>query len=192
MHRDRALGKDPIAEHKARKHRQRVELIDRGKNTFAAAARDYVEDYARANHRRWHETAGMLGLRPDDLEPLPGGLAQRWQDRPIDSIDGHDLWSVVDEAKRHAVPGRLARNKGISEPRGRALRAAASSWPRSTRRSDTSDPLGTLPAHGGLIGTETADPIGLAVLERESPGRARKSRRGLNRSNRLNNTEVRH
>jgi hypothetical protein len=58
--------------------------------------------------------------------------------------------------------------------------------PRSTRRSDTSDPLGTLPAHGGLIRTGTADLIGLAVLERESPGQARKSRSGLNRSNRLN------
>src|SRR5580700_10410675 len=50
--------------------------------------------------------------------------------------------------------------------------------PRSTRRSDMSDPLGTLPAHGGLIRTGTADPIGVAVLERESPGQARKSRLG--------------
>ena len=49
-----------------------------------------------------------------------------------------------------------------------------------------SDPLGTLPAHGGLIRTGTADLIGLAVLERESPGQARKSRYGLNRSYKLN------
>jgi integrase len=126
VHRDRERGLDVIAEHAARKHRQRVELIDRGKNTFAAAARDYVEDYARAHHRRWHETAGMLGLRPDDLTPIHGGLAQRWHDQPVDSIDGHDLWSAIDEAKRHAVPGRVARNKGVSEPRGRALHAALS------------------------------------------------------------------
>jgi hypothetical protein len=33
-----------------------------------------------------------------------------------------------------------------------------------------SDPLGTLPAHGGLIRTGTADPIGLAVSEREGSG----------------------
>jgi hypothetical protein len=36
------------------------------------------------------------------------------------------------------------------------------------------DLLGTLPAPGGLIRTGTADLIGLAVLERESPGQARK------------------
>src|SRR5580693_6023546 len=57
----------------------------------------------------------------------------------------------------------------------RALRTAGRAGPRSTRRSDMSDPLGTLPAHGGLIRTGTADLIGLAVLERESPGEARKS-----------------
>jgi integrase len=137
VERDRKRGLDVIADHKARKHRQRIELIDRSKNTFAAAARDYVEEYARAKHRRWHETAGMLGLRPDDLTPIHGGLAQRWHDRPIDSIDGHDLWSAIDEAKRHAVPGRVARNKGVSEPRGRALHACMSgffSWLLRQRR----------------------------------------------------------
>jgi integrase len=148
VHRDRALGKDVIAEHAARKHRQRVELIDRGKNTFAAAARDYVEDYAKANHRRWPETAGMLGLRPDDLEPVPGGLAARWHDRPIDKIDDHDLWSAIDEATRHGVPGRSARNKGVSEPRGRALHAALSSmfsWLLARRRIPV-DPTANLVA----------------------------------------------
>jgi integrase len=137
VHRERALGKDPIAEHKARKHRQRVELIDRDKNTFAAAVRSYVEEYARPKQRRWPETARLLGLRPDDLEPIAGGLAQRWQDRPIAAIDGHDLWSATDEARRHAVPGIAARNKGVSEPRARALHAALSglfTWLQRQRR----------------------------------------------------------
>jgi hypothetical protein len=40
-----------------------------------------------------------------------------------------------------------------------------------------SDPLGTLPARGGLIRTGTADLTGLAVVERERSGqKARKSR----------------
>jgi Arm DNA-binding domain len=33
VHRERELGHDPIADHKARKHRQRAELIDRSNNT---------------------------------------------------------------------------------------------------------------------------------------------------------------
>jgi integrase len=137
VHRERALGKDPIAEHKARKHRQRVELIDRGKNTFAAAARSYVEEYARPKQRRWPETARLLGLQPPDLEPIAGGLVQRWQERPIAEIDDHDIWSAIDEARRHAVPGLAARNKGRSEPRARALHAALSglfTWLQDQRR----------------------------------------------------------
>jgi integrase len=146
VHRERALGKDPIAEHKARRARQRVELIDRSKNTFAAAVRSYVEDYARPKQRRWPETARLLGLRPDDLEPIVGGLVQRWQDRPITEIDGHDLWSAVDEARRHAVPGLAARNKGASEARARALHSALSglfTWLQRQRRI-TADPTAGL------------------------------------------------
>ena len=146
VHRERALGKDPIAEHKARRARQRVELIDRSKNTFAAAVRSYVEDYARPRQRRWPETARLLGLRPDDLEPIVGGLVQRWQDRPITELDGHDLWSAVDEARRHAVPGLAARNKGTSEARARALHSALSglfTWLQGQRRI-TADPTADL------------------------------------------------
>jgi hypothetical protein len=120
QHRRRALGEDVIAEHKARKHRRHAELIDRSKNTFAAAARAYVEDYARKQTRRWRETSRLLGLRPDALEPIAGGLAQRWHEKPIATIDGHDIWSVVEEARRQSVPGLVARNKGASEARARA------------------------------------------------------------------------
>jgi len=146
VHRERALGKDPIAEHKARRARQRVELIDRGKNTFAAAVRSYVEDYARPKQRRWPETARLLGLRPSDLEPTADGLVQRWQDRPVIEIDGHDIWSVVDEARRHAVPGMAARRKGMSEARARALHSALSglfTWLLRQRRIAT-DPSTSL------------------------------------------------
>jgi integrase len=148
VHRDRALGKDPIAEHRARKHRQRVELIDRGKNTFAAAVRSYVEHYARPKQRRWPETARLLGLRPSDLEPIVGGLVQRWQDRPITEIDGHDIWSAIDEARRHAVPGLAARTQGASEARARALHSALSglfTWLLRQRRIGTDPSAGLHP-----------------------------------------------
>ena len=65
------------------------------------------------------------------------------------------------------------------------------SWPPQRAGRKDPDLLGTLPAHGGLIRTGTADLIGLAVLERESPGQARMSRWGLNRSNKLYKAEVR-
>jgi hypothetical protein len=60
----------------------------------------------------------------------------------------------------------------LLEPRGRALRTAVLSLaPAAREDSDTSDPLGTLPAHGGLIRTGTADLTGLAVLRGKGPGK---------------------
>src|SRR5580704_8146066 len=57
---------------------------------------------------------------------------------------------------------------------------------RSTRRSHMSDPLGTLPAHGGLIRTERLTRSVLQFWRGKAPGQARKSRSGLNRTNTLN------
>ena len=69
-----------------------------------------------------------------------GGLAQRWADRPVASIDAHDVWSVIDEARRAAMPGIAARNRGISDARVRALFAALSSmfsWLKRQRRVES-------------------------------------------------------
>jgi hypothetical protein len=71
-----------------------------------------------------------LGLRyrgDDEPEEAKGGPAQRWADRPVAAIDGHDIWSTIDEARRVAIPGITARNRDISDSRGRALLAALSS-----------------------------------------------------------------
>jgi hypothetical protein len=125
--RERALGRDPIADHKARKHRQRSEREQATNNSFAAVARRFIEEHARPKTRRWYETSKLLGLRPDDLDPVPGGLAQRWSGRPVASIDGHDIWLVIDEARRVGVPGTVARTPGLSDIRPRTLWAALSS-----------------------------------------------------------------
>jgi integrase len=77
--------------------------------------------------RRWRQTARTFGLAPDSLEPAPGGLAERWADRDARSIDGHDVYQVVDEARRIGIPGVESRNGGTSEPRARAVAAALSS-----------------------------------------------------------------
>jgi integrase len=144
VHRDRALGRDPIADRKTAKHRQRVETETRAANTFGAAVRDYVLEHARHN-RKGREVARMLGLHYDkggagtELTTIKGGLAERWADRPVREIDGHDIWNVIDETRRVGVPGLAVRNSGISEPRARMFFVALSSlfsWLRRHRRVD--------------------------------------------------------
>ena len=128
VHRDRALGHDVVADHRARRHRQRTEIKERAANTFGAGVRSYIAEYARPETRNWPETARLLGLRyhgDGELEEAKGGLAQRWADRPIAGIDAHDVWGVIEEARRIAIPGITARNRDISDSRGRALFAAS-------------------------------------------------------------------
>jgi integrase len=143
VHRQRALGADVVGDHKARRHRQRAEIIERNGSTFAAAVRAYVDEHARPKTRNWRETARRLGLEYADAdsepEPTRGGLVQRWADRDVRSFDGHDIWSVTDEARRLGIPGIVARNDGMSDARGRALFAALSSffsWLKRQRRID--------------------------------------------------------
>ena len=144
IHRQRQLGGDPVAEHKARKHRQRAELEERQAGAFAACVRNYVADYAKRNNRNWRETARLLGLDypldGGEAVETKGGLLQRWGDKPIRDIDGHDVWSVIDEARRIGVPGLKARNPGKSEARARGLFVALSSlftWAQRHRFIET-------------------------------------------------------
>jgi integrase len=147
VHRHRALGADVVGDHKARKHRQRAEIKERAATGFAACARQFVVEHktkSGAHPRRWRETARLLGLiypPGSDLKSEPetakGGLAERWADKPVAEIDGHDVWSVIDEARRMGIPGRQRRNKGLSEARARALFATLSNlfgWLQRHRR----------------------------------------------------------
>ena len=106
VHRQRALGKDVVADHKQRRQRGRSATA----GTFGALVRRYVAEHARIKTRRWRDAARLLGLdypTNGDGEPteIPGGLAQRWGSRDADAITGHDVWSVVEEARATAVPG---------------------------------------------------------------------------------------
>lgn len=139
--RDRALGHDVVADHKAKKHRARVEIKEREASTFGAAVRDYITEHAKKNTRNWRATARLLGLvyplEKGEPEETKGGLAQRWVDKDVRSIDGDAIWVVIDEASRHGVPGIKARNGGISDARARALFVALSSlfnWLKHKRR----------------------------------------------------------
>jgi hypothetical protein len=64
VHRQRALGTDPIADHKARRHRARVAIEERKASSFAATVRNYIEEHAKPKTRNWRETARLLGFIP--------------------------------------------------------------------------------------------------------------------------------
>jgi integrase len=143
VHRQRQLGADVVADNNARRRRRRVEAEERSASTFGAVVRSYVDEHARRHTRNWHETARMLGLNygQDGGEPehLRGSLVERWAERPIREVSTHDVWSVVDEARRHGVPGLGVRGSGPSDSRARLLLAALSSmfsWARRSRRVD--------------------------------------------------------
>ena len=163
VHRDRALGHDVVADHRARRHRQRTEIKERAANTFGAGVRAYIADYARPETRNWLETARLLGLRyhgDGEPEEAKGGLAQRWADRPVAGIDAHDVWSVIEEARRVAIPGITARNRDISDSRGRALFAALSSmfsWLKRQRRIESNPCARCPPARGAEGARSRAD-----------------------------------
>jgi integrase len=132
IHRQRALGGDPLSDHKAQKHRERAEQDERQAGAFAASVRSFIDEHAKPKTRNWREVAKLLGLHYplDDGEPreTKGGLLQRWGDKPVRDIDGHDIWNVIDEARRIGVPGLEARSPGKSDARARGLFVALSSF----------------------------------------------------------------
>jgi integrase len=65
-----------------------------------------------------------------------GGLAARWADSPVASLDGDDIWATIDEARQRGIPGAERRNPKPSEARARAVAAALSgmfAWCRERR-----------------------------------------------------------
>lgn len=124
VHRQRARGRDVIADRHAEKVKQKITAEGRQANSFGSAARVYIDDYCRQNQRSWRDTARALGLvYTDDNEPtiMKGSLVWRWRDRPVVDFQPTDLDAVVDEARRTGIPGWQTRAKGTSNARGRLL-----------------------------------------------------------------------
>ena len=115
IHRQRAMGRDVVADHAAAKKRQAEESEERNASTFGVAARRFVEEHARAKTRTWVLTSRLLGIRPSDLEPIPRGLTDRWRERLVSEITGHDIHQLIDEVRTRGVPGLERRRKGKSE-----------------------------------------------------------------------------
>ena len=162
VHRERALGLDVIADHKARKHRQRAEAQQRAATSFGACVREFVVEHRvkkwRTRPRRWRETARVLGLDyppgcdPATTEPqeIKNGLVDIWGNRAVAEIDDHLIHETVREAGKHGVPGLRCRNRGSSDARERAMYAALSvlfAWLKRERKV-TSNPCANVERPG--------------------------------------------
>jgi integrase len=133
VQRQRALGRDVVADHAAARLNRQAAAA----NTFAAAARQFAAEYTWKDRkpRDWSETARHLGLRyptPDgdapDRDVIEGGLVDRWRDKPIADVTPHDVYSVIDEARRLGTPGlERRRAKGLSDSRARKMAHTLSS-----------------------------------------------------------------
>ena len=148
LYRQRATGKDVVADYKNEKQIRKTKASEPD-TKFAAVAEQFIAEHARPSTRRWKETAHCLGLDypNDDDEPirLKGGLAEQWRDREISQITSDDVYRIIDDAKRHGIPGLPRRTKGISNSRGRAMARALSKlfgWALQHRKIKASPSVG--------------------------------------------------
>ena len=119
---------------------------------------DVLRDYGRIERlvsASGGSAARLLGLRyPKDggePEPTHGGLVARWGDKPVRDVDGHDVFAVIDEARRISVPGLEARSKYHSDARARGLFVAVSSlfaWAQRRRLVEV-NPCRSVPRPAG-------------------------------------------
>jgi integrase len=128
-----------VADRDAAKRRQKIESEARAGSTFCAAAIDFIERHAKKKTRRWQEQARLLGLTPrtNELEAIRKGLTERWGEKPVASIDGHDIYGLIEEVRRNGVPGLVRRSDRPTEARARAMYACLSkmfSWLVQHRR----------------------------------------------------------
>ena len=116
-----AQGRDPAATHIADKARRRAAAVEGAANTFAVAARDFIEQYASRKVRRWPEQARLLGLNPHDLTLIPKGLADRWRNRPVTDITTGEIYELIEETRQRGAPGLERRSDSPTEARARAM-----------------------------------------------------------------------
>jgi integrase len=110
--RKRQRGVDVVTEYKAEKLRKRTAAANAAANTFGTAVKEFFADYQtrkwQTRPRQWRDDARLLGLHwppgsdPATTEPqiIKGGLVEAWADRPVSSIDGYAVHTVIDEARK--------------------------------------------------------------------------------------------
>ncbi|MGE3990112.1 tyrosine-type recombinase/integrase [Pseudorhodoplanes sp.] len=178
MHRDRK-GKDVIAELREAKEKARIQTRMDVENNFADLARVFADEHVKPKTRRWQETCRCLGLRYDETEAgrkvedetetarlrriwpaVKGGLAERWAERTIRSIDAIAIETVVEEARKIGIPGVKVRRKGRNASRGRVLHSALSSmfgWLASSKDKPAQIPANPLAGREGPSVPEKRD-----------------------------------
>jgi|tagenome__1003787_1003787.scaffolds.fasta_scaffold20984319_1 integrase len=116
----RAVGRDVVADFSEEKRDRTHRAAQRAAAAFGGAACEFVQEHARPRTRRWKETARLLGVEPTTLEPIPGGLAERWRDKPVEEIDSRQIQFVIDEVRKSGVPGLAGRTRQ-TDARARAM-----------------------------------------------------------------------
>ena len=122
VNRQRALGVDVAASYVARRKNLRLSR-DAAPETFAAAAKRFVAEHARRHNRSWRATARALGFDAE-VDPVVGGLADRWRDKKLSEVDPGDVYGAISEAVRTGIPGSSTRKSGSVESRGREIAKA--------------------------------------------------------------------
>jgi integrase len=111
VNRERAMGVDVAKQRRAAKSRHAIAAAHPGASAFGAALIEFFSDHTTkkgSRPRRWREDASALGLRfgpdadasTDGPEITRGGLADARRDKDITTIDGHDVFAVVDAARK--------------------------------------------------------------------------------------------
>ena len=126
--RQRALGRDVISDHTLAKRRRKTEAATIRSNAFGAAAKSFIEQHARPRLRSWVTTARLLGLEPQSLEPINGGLAHRWGAKSVGEISGDDIHHLVDEVRAVGIPGLRRRRTGSSNSVARVIHGRLSKF----------------------------------------------------------------
>jgi integrase len=130
---------DPFAVHRVAKRRRAV-LDGQAATASGALLRQFIEEHAKPNVRRWRELALTLGLHypvtgGGDPVETRGGLAARWKDTPVGLIDGDEIHDIITDAVKNGTPGRKRLRRGASAARGRHLGRALSRWFRWLRQN---------------------------------------------------------
>jgi integrase len=133
VHRERARGRDVVSDFAAARRCKQAERETRSTASFGWAAIAFIEGHAKKKTRRWQEQARLLGLRPttEGYEVIRNGLADRWKDTFVASIDGRDIHELIDEVRHIGAPGLQRRSDKSTEARARAMFACLSkmfSW----------------------------------------------------------------
>ena len=139
-----AMGRDPAAEKRRTRPRRASPKSPTG---FVAAAREYFEQHQRdeRGNRTWRKQARVFRLLYPDHDHASHrhskSLADRWSDKPVNSITDDDVFRAMDEAYRKGVPGRAAREGGPLISRKREMSKILSGflrWLRDRRLIDGS------------------------------------------------------